>query len=195
MTPKPDHGRIRALGLVVGSIGSALIGSLCLFGPLVFTGVGTAGLTASLAEGSRALIPFEPVFWLLAVAGLVQGWRRFHRSPASDRRRLGRVWTVTTVVVAILGLFWIAAQAADLETAEIKIEGLQSRSCAKIVREALTATDGVIEVEIKRKWFATKGEAIVRIDPRRVTADDLVHAVEAAGTPLTPYTVTMVSRR
>ncbi len=106
-----DANTKRTALLAIGSLGSALIGSSCILGPVLFAGAGTAGLMGSLAAGSEALIPYEPFFWLLALTGIVAGLIQLKRSAGCRRHCPLWLWGAGSTLAVILGSLWIMAVA------------------------------------------------------------------------------------
>ena len=62
----------------IGSVITALFSSTCCLGPAIFTGLGisagTAGVLGGLAGFIKALIPYRPIFIILALGFLAFGF-------------------------------------------------------------------------------------------------------------------------
>ncbi|MCA9470038.1 MAG: hypothetical protein KC643_31960 [Nitrospira sp.] len=69
----------------VGGIIAAFFASLCCIGPVVFSalgvGVGATGLLASTAGFLKALVPYRPLFILVAVVAIGTGFYFMYRKP------------------------------------------------------------------------------------------------------------------
>ncbi len=187
---KKDEKQI--LWVILASIGTAVLGSLCVVGPALFAAIGTAGVLGIIASGTGVLIPYGPLFWLISIAALVTAWIRIKRSSDCQPGWLLRCCRIGTVGVVLLAFLWVAAEAADAQTTYLKIEGLKSRACGKIVQQALADTPGVLGVELKRKFFSQTGMATVKYDPSTTRPAELILIIEQAGTALTPYKGEMV---
>ncbi len=98
----------KTVSLAARSLVSALIGSSCILGPMLFAGAGTAGLMAALSAGSSAVIPYEPFFWLLALGGTLAGLVQLRRSRCREGWRWW-LWGTSSFGVFVLGIFWIIA--------------------------------------------------------------------------------------
>lgn len=69
-------------------------------------------------------------------------------------------------------------RAADLKTAELRVEGMYCASCPLTVKITLQKLDGVSAAEVTRK---PQGRASVTYDPDKVTVDQMIAAIEKAG--------------
>lgn len=187
MDPEKEKNPVGILYIAGMSALSALLGSLCVFGPILFAGVGTAGVGAALAGGTGALIPFGPLFWLAAFGGFGAAFYRMFRAPACYPRWSRWVLAGLAALIFVLGVFISAAEAADLKEVQLQVEGLKGRACVKLVRKGLTRAPGVKEVDIQKKFFASTGRVSVRFDPEMTGPKELIRVVESQGTPVTPY--------
>ena len=184
--------------LALGSTIAAFVASLCCLGPLVLGGVGLgAALVATFA-------PLRPYFLVLSAALLALGFYFVYRkpkpvqacegevcAPQSRTRRMAKplLW-LATVAVAALAFFPIyggrlvgsskaAAPAATvvLQTAELKIAGMDCEVCAGVIQRKLLETRGVIRAEV----HYAAGQATVKYDPTQIQTTQLIEAVNAAG--------------
>ncbi len=98
---------------------------------------------------------------------------------------------MVVIVIALstinLGPAWSQGTAASTdqsaETITLKIEGWTCRSCEKDIRRALLAVPGVKAADVSYP----RGGAIVAVERGRASPDQLLKAVESAGTPLSTY--------
>ncbi len=74
------------------------------------------------------------------------------------------------------------------ETITLKIEGWTCRSCEKDIRRALLAVPGVKAADVSYP----RGGAIVAVDHGRASPDQLLKAVESAGTLLSTYRAAVI---
>ena len=81
-----------------------------------------------------------------------------------------------------------AADEQFSDTITLKIDGWTCRSCEKDIRRALLAVPGVKAADVSYP----RGGAIVAIEHGRVSPDQLVKAVEGAGTLLSTYRATVI---
>ena len=109
----------------VGSVFTGLFSSTCCIGPAVFTGLGvgagTTGFLGGLAGFTKALIPYRPVFIMLALGFIAfsfftvygRGQKACATGDNQSVRRFKqqkiRLW-ITSVVVAVLILspYWLS---------------------------------------------------------------------------------------
>lgn len=177
---------------------AAFLASLCCLGPLV---LGGAGLGAALVS---TFAPLRPYFLGLSVFLLAGGFYYVYRkpqaaqvcadgtcAPESPVRRLAKplLW-LATLAVAALALFPYygvklvrgrrttpVAAAAALETAQLKVAGMDCEVCAGVIQKKLIETRGVAQAEVRYP----AGTATVTYDPAQVRPDGLIAAVSAAG--------------
>lgn len=108
-----------------GSVITALFSSTCCLGPAIFTGLGvgagTAGVLGGAAGFVKALIPYRPLFILLAVGFVVFGFfsvygrarkacatEDSHSAKRLKRQKIG-LWTTSVIVLLlILSPYWLA---------------------------------------------------------------------------------------
>jgi mercuric ion binding protein len=87
----------------------------------------------------------------------------------------------------------LAAEAQELQTITLRIEGMSCGACVKDVRVALSKVPGVkvAEVKVGTKWFFlneySDARAIVTCERGKTTADELIKAVEAASSAISTY--------
>jgi copper chaperone CopZ len=74
------------------------------------------------------------------------------------------------------------------ETVTLKIDGWTCRSCEKDIRRALLAVPGVKAAEVSY----ARGGAVVSTEPGRVSSEQLIQAVEKAGTVLSDYRAAVI---
>jgi mercuric reductase len=101
------------------------------------------------------------------------------------------------VIVIVLGIInrgpaWAQGTTAHsdqgADTITLKIEGWTCRSCEKDIRHALLAVPGVKAAEVSY----ARGGAVVTTEPGRVSSEQLIQAVEKAGTVLSDYRATEI---
>ncbi len=116
---------------------------------------------------------------------------------ASNRR--ARSWALLAVILAAVGIALALGvgefsrqgtslpagiEAAQMSTVVIPVEGMSCVACAVRVKKAVRSLAGVGDVEVS---LATRN-ARVRFDPRRITLDRIVAAIDRlgyrAGTPV-----------
>lgn len=73
-------------------------------------------------------------------------------------------------------------------TITLKIDGWTCASCEKDIRRALEAVPGVKRADVSY----ARGDAVVEVEPGRVSGDQLAQAVASAGTILFSYRATVV---
>ena len=89
--------------------------------------------------------------------------------------------------------YTLAAEAQELQTINMRIEGMSCGACVKDVRAALSKVPGVTAAEVKvgTKWFFfndySDARAIVTCERGKTTADELIKAVEAASGAISTY--------
>ena len=184
--------------LAIGSTLAALLASLCCSGPLV---LGGAGLGAVLVA---TFAPLRPYF--LAVSGvlLVGGFYLVYRkpklaeacagetcAPESGTRRMAKplLW-VAALAVAALGFFpsygvklagkpaaAASISSATLQTAELKIKGMDCPVCSGLIRRKLLETPGVVKAEVRYP----AGSATVQFDSSKTDTSKLIAVVNDPG--------------
>jgi copper chaperone CopZ len=180
--------------LAVGSTLAALLASLCCLGPLV---LGGAGLGAVLVA---TFAPLRPYF--LAVSGilLAGGFYLVYRkpkaaeacagqtsAPESKTRRIAKplLW-VAAPAVAALALFpsygvklvgkpaaAASISSATLQTAELKIKGMDCPVCSGVIQRKLLETPGVVKAEVRYP----AGSATVQFDSAKTDTTKLIAVV------------------
>jgi copper chaperone CopZ len=184
--------------LVIGSTLGAFLASLCCLGPLL---LGGAGLGAALVA---TFAPLRPYFLAVSAVLLVGGFYFVYRqpktgevcagetcAPQSGARRMAKplLW-LATLAVAGLAFFPsygaklvgkpIAAapiSSATLQTAELKITGMDCEVCAGVIRRKLLETRGVVKAEVRYP----AGSATVEFDPSQTDPEKLVAVVDGTG--------------
>ena len=92
----------------------------------------------------------------------------------------------------------LAAEAQELQTITLRIEGMSCGACVKNVRAALSNVPGVkgVEVKVGTKGFIfndySDARAIVTCERGKTTADELIKAVEGASNAINTYTAKQV---
>ena len=85
------------------------------------------------------------------------------------------------------------AEAQDLQTTVLQVDGMTCSACIKEIRSALLKVPGVKSAELKMKktWFFfndySDARAIVTSDQGKTTVDALIKAIEAASTSMFSY--------
>lgn len=189
--------RIAAAAAVV----SAALASVCCIGPVVLAALGLGGV--GLAAG---LEKYRPYF-LLATAillgiGFFQAYRHRDEScsggdcktGASSHSMRRALWIIAAVGVAsfpswapLLLRHSPRAAAADAKTIKLTVSGMDCAACAVGIEKSLKKVPGVQDASID----FDKGEATVYADRGRVSASDLLHAVQSAG----PYSARLEENR
>jgi len=183
--------------LALGSTLAAFVASLCCLGPLI---LGGAGLGVTLVA---TFAPLRPYFLAASGGLLALGFYFVYRGPKpvptcegevcaphSRTRRLAKplLW-LTTVAVAALAFFpsYGAKLVGEptpapvaipaLQTAELKIDGMDCEVCAAVIQRKLMETPGVMQAQVH---YST-GSATVKYDPRYTQVAQLIAAVHATG--------------
>ncbi len=181
----------------IGSTIAALAASLCCLGPLLLGGM---GLGAALV-GTFA--PLRPYFLALSGVLLALAFYFVYRKPKSAEacegevcvpdsrtRRLAKplLWLATAAVVA-LALFpsyaaklvgkptAAPAATAVVQTADLKITGMDCEVCAGVIQRRLLEIPGVVQAEV----HYPAGSATVKYDPRQTQVTQLVKVVNSTG--------------
>ena len=98
---------------------------------------------------------------------------------------------IALATVSLAPAWWLGAAASTdqgAETITLKIEGWTCRSCEKDIRRALLAVPGVKAADVSYP----RGGAIVAGEYGRVSHDQLLKAVECAGTLLSTYRASVI---
>ena len=188
-----------------GSVGApvaALLASACCIGPALSAGLGIGAVAAA-----QSFAPLRPLFLVLTVLFLGLGFYFAYRKPkhracegeVCEAPRISRwsrpiLW-IATVMVAALAMFpyyygplraafdkpqttaSAAAQSAQLSTIELKVSGMTCSGCAVSVRNALLEVRGVASASVDHE----AGRATVQYDSSKVSADQLLEAVNKTG--------------
>jgi len=184
--------------LMLGSTLAAFLASLCCLGPLL---LGGAGLGAVLVA---TFAPLRPYFLAVSAVLLATGFYYVYRIPktgeacASDscapQSRFPRLakpllWLATMAVVALAffpsyGTLLVrrptspaVSASATLQTAELKITGMDCPVCAGVIQRKLLQTPGVAKAEVRYP----AGSATVQFDPGQTNPEKLVAAVSSTG--------------
>ena len=113
-------------------------------------------------------------------------------------RKIGGVFLVFSLLFLGAGSLEIdgwspVAEAQDLQTIILQIEGISCSACIKEIRSALLKVPGVksADVKVKTTWFFfndySDARAIVTSDQGKTTVDALIKAIEAASTSMFSY--------
>ena len=173
---------------------SAILGSICCVGPLLFVAFG-------LGTGAALIGRYHWIFIVAAMAILIWAWAKYLRKKTvcdcehtpMEGRRTGIVTllTVTLLVVGFAGLnvsryvFARAPVAAQTETdlsnglhhIVVPVEGLSCLTCEIPVRHALRKIDGVKSVQVS----AASKTATVDYEPAKTNPKQLVAAINSTG--------------
>ena len=175
------------------SILSAILGSLCCVGPLLFIALG-------LGTGSAVIGRYHWFFIIAAMAVLAWSWTKYlraktvcdceHRPMDGGRRSLISLLIATVIVFGFAGLnisrYVFAgspppraeqAVANGRERVVLRVEGMSCATCEIAVRRALKQVDGVASADVS----VATNSATIDFDPTKTTADKLVVAVNSTG--------------
>ncbi len=182
----------------IGSTIAAFVASLCCLGPLLLGGV---GLGAALVS---TFAPLRPYFLALSTILLAAGFYFVYRKPKASAACEGEVcaadshahrmakpllWLATLAVLALaffpsygtklVGTSKAATPVATaaLETAQLKITGMDCEVCASVIQRKLAETPGIVQAEVRYP----AGSATVKYDPSKVAPAQLVEAVNSTG--------------
>jgi len=189
--------------LAIGSTLAAFLASLCCLGPLF---LGGAGLGTVLVA---TFAPLRPYFLAASVVLLAGGFYFVYRKPKTGEacevetcapqggsRRLAKplLW-LATVAVAALAFFpsygaklvrtpvaTAAVPSATLQTADLKITGMDCEVCAGVIQRKLLETPGVVKAEVRYP----AGSATVEFDPGQTNPGKLIAAVNSTGYKASP---------
>lgn len=184
--------------LAIGSTLAAFLASLCCLGPLL---LGGAGLGAVLVA---TFAPLRPYFLTVSAILLAGGFYFVYRRPKSAEacegetcasesgtRRVAKplLWLATLAVAALAffpsyGLKLVGRQAAaasassaTLQTAELKITGMDCPVCSGVIQRKLLETPGVVKAEVRYP----AGSATIQFDPSKIDAEKLISTVNETG--------------
>src|SRR5713226_6699977 len=190
---------MRERSLAIGSTLAALLASACCLGPLLLGGVGLGtALVATFA-------PLRPYFLALSGVLLAAGFYFVYRrpkaaqacerevcAPESRTHRMAKpLLLLATLAVAALAFFPsygvklvgkpAAAAApissATLQTAELKITGMDCPVCSGVIQRKLLETPGVVKAEVRYP----AGSATVQFNPSQTDTTKLIAAVKDTG--------------
>ncbi len=191
--------------LAIGSTLAAFLASLCCLGPLL---LGGAGLGAALVA---TFAPLRPYFLGVSAILLAGGFYFVYRkpkaaeacagetcAPQSGTRRVAKplLWLATLAVAALAffpsyGIKLIGTRAAagpnssasaDLQTAGLKITGMDCQVCAGVIQRKLLKTRGVVKAEVRYP----AGSATVQFDPLQTDTEKLIAVVDGTGYKASP---------
>lgn len=74
-----------------------------------------------------------------------------------------------------------AAEASDVETVVLDVDGMTCGGCAMATETALSRLAGVRSAEATYNGKTDAGRAVVEYEPSRVTPEEMIEAVEAVG--------------
>ena len=184
--------------LAIGSTLAAFLASLCCLGPLL---LGGAGLGAALVA---TFAPLRPYFLGLSAILLAGGFYFVYRkpkatepcaeetcAPKSGTRRLAKplLWLATLAVAALAffpsyGVKLVGkptaaspVSSATLQTAELKITGMDCPVCSGVIQRKLLETPGVVKAEVRYP----AGSATVQFNPSETDTSKLIAVVKGTG--------------
>lgn len=184
--------------LAIGSTLAAFLASLCCLGPLL---LGGAGLGAVLVA---TFAPLRPYFLAVSAILLAGGFYFVYRepkageacageacAPESGTRRIAKplLWLATLAVAALAffpsyGLKLVGRPAATapissaiLQTAELKITGMDCPVCSGVIQRKLLETPGVVKAEVRYP----SGSATVQFDSSQTDTNKLIAVVNDTG--------------
>lgn len=184
--------------LAIGSTLAAFLASLCCLGPLLLGGVGLgAALVAMFA-------PLRPYFLAVSVILLAGGFYFVYRkpkatevcggetcAPKSGTRRMAKplLWLAALAVAALAffpsyGVRLVGKPAAatpmssaTLQTAQLKITGMDCTVCSGLIQRKLLETPGVVRAEVRYP----AGSATVQFNPSQTDTSKLIAVVKDTG--------------
>ncbi len=189
--------------LAIGSTLAAFLASLCCLGPLL---LGGAGLGAALLA---TFAPLRPYFLAVSATLLAGGFYFVYRkpkaaeacagetcAPQSGTRRMAKplLWLATVAVAALAffpsyGVKLVGTPAAaapnssaTLQTAGLKITGMDCEVCAGLIERRLLETRGVVKAEVRYP----AGSATVQFDPSQTDPEKLIAVVNSTGYKASP---------
>ena len=189
--------------LAIGSTIAAFVASLCCLGPLLLGGF---GLGVALVA---TFTPLRPYFLAVSAVLLVAGFYFVYNTPKAARvcegevcapesrtRRMAKplLWLATLAVVALaffpsygaklVGTARIAAPSAGarIETAELKITGMDCEVCAGVIQRKLLETRGVLKAQVRYP----AGSATVQFDASQTDPEKLIAVVDGTGYKASP---------
>jgi len=194
---------MRERSLAIGSTLAALLASACCLGPLLLGGVGLGtALVATFA-------PLRPYFLALSGVLLAAGFYFVYRrpkaaqacerevcAPESRTHRMAKplLWLATLAVAALAffpsyGVKLVGTPAAaapnssaTLQTAGLKITGMDCEVCAGLIERKLLETRGVVKAEVRYP----AGSATVQFDPSQTDPEKLIAVVDGTGYKASP---------
>lgn len=198
MTEKSKNVKRTNTGLI-GAIVAAIVASVCCVGPLVLLGLGIGG---AWVGNLIALEPFRPYFMGITLALLGYAYYSIYSkpkaencesgsycaNPKSDRINKISLWTVTILVLGLLSVPYLTPVlfasnnnevVLNTHTRELVLDvpGMTCATCPVTIQKSLARIEGVIEASAS---FEEK-IAVIRYDPTKVSAKDLMQATLNAG--------------
>ena len=178
---------------IVGALGAATVASVCCVVPLLLVSLGIGGAWMSYLT---ALVPYRPVFIVLAIGALGFAFYREYKTSTgpecaceakiSDPVRRGLLLFATVATLGLIGSpyllptsgsTFITGEAEGLEHVILGIEGMTCASCTISAERALVQLSGVHGVKVTYE----PPEALVQFDPSIISAGVLADAVTNAG--------------
>lgn len=184
--------------LAIGSTLAAFLASLCCLGPLL---LGGAGLGAALVA---TFAPLRPYFLGLSAILLAGGFYFVYRKPKATEACAGEtcapksgtrgmakplLWLASLAVAALAffpsyGVKLVGkptaatpVSAATLQTAQLKITGLDCPVCSGVIQRKLLETPGVVNAEVRYP----AGSARVQFNPSQTDTSKLIAVVKGTG--------------
>ena len=177
----------------IGALISAVFASICCVGPIVLVGLGLGG--AGLAVG---LAKYRPIFLVLTPLFLGAAFYLTYRKKevqcedgtcklqsGSKTMKTG-LWIITVFAVGIasfphwspylLGKSSVRAP-ANAESIVLKVSGMTCAACAVGIEKSLRKVHGVQSASVD----FDKSEAVVAVEHGKVSEEELLKAVQAAG--------------
>jgi mercuric ion transport protein len=194
----PRRNPMKEGSLAIGSTLAAFLTSLCCLGPLL---LGGAGLSAVLVA---TFAPLRPYFLGVSAVLLAGGFYFVYRNPKAGKgcvgetcapesgtRRIAKplLWLATLAVAALVffpsyGLKLVGRPAAaspmssgTLQTAELKITGMDCAVCSGVIQRKLLETPGVVKAEVRYP----AGSATVQFNSSQTTTSKLIAVVNDTG--------------
>jgi mercuric ion transport protein len=189
--------------LAVGSTLAAFLASLCCLGPLL---LGGAGLGAILVA---TFAPIRPYFLAVSAVLLAGGFYFVYHKPKAGVARAGEtctpesrtcritkplLWLATLAVAALAffpsyGIKLIESRAAaapsslaTLQTAELKITGMDCPVCSGVIQRKLLETPEIVKAQVRYP----DSSATIQFDPSKIDLQKVIATVNETGYKATP---------
>ena len=178
---------------VIGAIGAATVASACCIVPLLLVSLGVGGAWMSYLT---ALVPYRPLFIVLAASALVFAFYREYKTSTgpdceceakiSDPVRRGLLLVATVATLGLIGSpYLLPATSSTLTSDEVEgiervmleIEGMSCASCITTAERALAKLAGVHGVQVTYE----PPEAQVQFDPSVISPEELADAITEVG--------------